>query len=667
MPNDSTISVIEDEKFSVREFVPGQWTGLVGDGIGILFPGRTDIIPTWGTFACDQMLRSFHYMQHNQLWSGAHDIWQQKVLSTPFEISGGRNLTFQWQDIFLESEFGQGYDELVAPCVTDILTLNRGMFIELISYGDPDTPIKEGARIIGLSHLDPLRIMFTGNLEYPYIYYSEQTHTGHRMHRTRVIHLTYSPSPDTRMFGMGRSPLYAALSSVNAQILLGRHQNEMLSDMPPPGLIIFTNVKGEDVRNAMTMFEAQRRKEGQQVYRAPMQIEGKDPAQPVTVTFTPLAQVPEGFDRTKYMEVDVNLIALNLQLDPQDVWPLANAGLNGGQQSKELAAKTEIKGPGYFLTRLERAWNRITPRPLEFKYKAQNAQQDKAQADIAGVWISTVIKPALEAGVFSQDEARLFAANNIESFADVLLDEDGNVVRLPDDDPKEPSAADLADLLISQGAPAMPQQPAPGTPADSPVNNEDKTADDSTQLQKEYDATKTAFTDEVAAILQDASDGSVSKASFSARLRSAINTYGKAAYLDGLETGGVSAADYDESDSSNFADILASNSQYVTELAKTIYKDDGTVIGGADFKAGLWGNKTLNDFYYKGIESADKNGIYLFTGEDGDESCKTCQKLKGQTHRMSWYVKNELRPGVDTDSFECGGWQCQHFLEKQGK
>ena len=223
--------------------------------------------------------------------------------------------------------------------------------------------------------------------------------------------MTHSPTPDTRFFGMGRSPLYSALSSVNAQILLGRHQNEMLNDLPPPGLIIFTNVKGEDVRNTMTMFEAQRRKEGQNVYRAPLQIEGKDPAQPVTVTFVPLSQVPEGFDRQKYMEIDVNLMALNTQLDPQDIWPLANAGLNGGQQSKELTAKTEIKGPGYFLTRLERQWNRITPRPLEFKYKAQNAQQDKATAEIAGVWINQVIVPAVKEGVFTQDEAQIGRAH----------------------------------------------------------------------------------------------------------------------------------------------------------------------------------------------------------------------------------------------------------------
>lgn len=668
---DTNLAVVENEKYSVREFFPGTFGGIVGDGFGILYGGGADLLPRWGTYACDRELRAYHYMLHNQLWSGAHDIWQQKVLSTPYEISGGRNLTFQWQDIFFESDFGEGYDFMLSKAITDYLTLNRGMFIEIVSYGNPDEPLKEGARVLALNHLDALRIMYTGNLDHPYIYYSEETHEAYRLHRTRVIHISHSPTPNTRLAGMGRSPLYSVLSSVNAQILLGRHQNEMLNDLPPPGLITFTNVKGEDVQNAMQMFEAERRREGQAVYRAPMRIEGKDPAQPITVTFTPLAQVPEDFDRKKYMEIDVNLVALNTQLDPQDIWPLSGGGLGNGQQSKELAAKTQIKGPGYFLTRLEREWNRITPRPLEFKYKAQNQDQDKASAELAGVWITQVIIPAVKEGVFTQDEARLFAANNIESFADVLLDEDGNVVRLPDDDPKEVAAQTLADVLAAQGTPAIPAQPTHVTEtigaAASPVNTPDITATDTAQIGKEYSATKSAFTNDIAAILQDAADGGINKAAFSARMRSSINTYGKAAYLDGLETGGVSASEYDDTDSSNVADLLAYNSQYVSDLAKSIYKEDGTVIGGADFKSGLWGNKTLNDFYYAGVASADKNGLYTFTGDDGKESCGTCQKLKGQTHRMSWYVKNKQRPGVDTEEFECGGWQCQHFLEKKSK
>ncbi|HMA79186.1 MAG TPA: hypothetical protein VKP88_08850, partial [Candidatus Paceibacterota bacterium] len=49
-------------------------------------------------------------------------------------------------------------------------------------------------------------------------------------------------------------------------------------------------------------------------------------------------------------------------------------------------------------------------------------------------------------------------------------------------------------------------------------------------------------------------------------------------------------------------------------------------------------------------------------GEDGKESCLTCVNLKGDVHRASEWQKAGLRPGIDTDNFACGGWNCRHIL-----
>lgn len=650
MPDQSELAVLENEKHSIREFYPGTWGGLVGDGFGFWSPGLGNLLPPWGTPQCDRELRAFHYMLHNTLWQGAANIFSQKVLSTPFEMNGGRNQTYQWQDIFFEADFGEGYDFMMAKAIIDYLTLNRGFFLEKVSYGNPDEPLAEGARILALNHLDALRIVFSGNLEYPYVYYSEETNKAHRLHRSRVIHMTHSPSPNTRMFGMGKSPLYDSLSNVNTQILLGRHQNEMLSDMPPPGLILFTNVKGEDVENAMKMFEAQRKNEGQSVYRAPMRLEGKDPTQPVTVTFTPLAQVPTDFDREKYMRVDVNLQALALQLDPQDIWPLVSQAMGSGQQSKELAAKTEVKGPGYLLTRLERMWNTVTPRPLEWKYKAQNSQQDKVVADIAQTW-TTIINSASFA---SEMEKRQLAANQIPAFADVLLDKQGNV-RLPDDDPKVPGQEQVI-------ADDIEQVETPATPVPDGQLPDETSADDTELIDKEYDATQSAFVSDLVSILKDAGDKIINKASFSARMRTAISKFGKAAYLDGLETGGVEADSLEGDDSDTFASLLAAQSTYVSDLASTIYAEDGTVSGGADFKAGLWANKTLAPFYQAGLVSADKNGLYQWKEGDTVDKCVDCLRMDGQKHRLYEYQDKNMMP--PTSETECGGWQCKCSLEK---
>jgi hypothetical protein len=754
-------AIIENEKYSVREFTPGVWGGFIGDGMGILWPGQQGLISGWGTWMCDRDLRMFYYFLHNTLIQGTVDLICQTILSTPYEISGGRNVTYQWQDLFFEADFGEGYDDLVWKFLQDYYTLNRGGFMELVSYGDPSTPLQPGARILGINHLDAMRVVLTGNLDIPYQYYSEYTGKLHNLHRSRVIHLVHAPSPNTTYPHYGKSPLYNVLSQSNAQILLGRHQNEMLSDLPPPGLVIFNNVKPENVEQVVKTFEAERRSDGQQVFRAPLKIEGLKPNEQVSVTFVPLASVPQDFDYEKYMRVHVNLVALGFQVDPQDIWPLTGQNLGVGTQGKILASKATGKGYGYMLTRLERKWNTTMPRSAKWKYKAQNADQDQSQATTAKTWVDT----ANAATDLSQQERRQLLANQVPQFADVLLDEQGNV-RLPDDDPKEPGQeivdanSDTIATDTTQLAPAdnskpvepdaialpviqQPKQPASppaeqpktssqpsaqpadmklveamleaglitideaqrqlGVPVDSKltgfymldgvpvpperisdlwqsrfgrgvVSFDSVLAGDSqtttveyaaaTKAFKDYDATASEFEGEIAAILSDASAGSINKTSFSARMRSAINKYGRLAMLDGLNAGGVETDELDADDKTTLATLLAAQSPYVSNVANEIFNSDGGFKGSPDFRASLWVAKTLEPFYYAGLQSADQNGMYKFVGTDGEESCITCTKLKNQVHRLKDWVRKELVPRVDTENFECGGWQCQHYLEK---
>lgn len=647
-------------KNSVVEFNPDVWGGITPNAYGFFMPTQVDLIPAWGTPSCDYWLRLLDINQHGALWSGAKQVWIEKFLSTPYEISGGRNQTYQWQDIFFESDFGEGYDFMMQKALADYLTLNRGMFLELVSYGDPDTPLQDGAKIIGINHLDAMRIVYTGNREWPYIYYSEFTSTAHKLHYTRVINLTNQPSPNTRMVGMGKSALYNALTVANAQILLGRHQNELLNDQPPPGLVLFHNINPDQVDGLMHQFEADRRRDGQSVYRAPIRLSSVNPTEEAKITFIPLASVPADFSYDKYMQQHVNLMALVTGLDPQDIWPLQGQAMGTGAQSKELAAKTDVKGPGYFATRIERKWNGVLPRGLEWKYKAQNGQQDLQQASIAEKWTNVINS----AGFMSEEEKRQMAADVIPQFADVLLDEQGNV-RLPDDDPKEQGQEIIATDNVEIDTPVDTGTEAT---ADDATASETSTpiAPDDQPVKKDIDDTTVAFVDEIASAMQDGIDRAVTKASTAARIRGAITRYGKLAYQDGLEDGGVDDTELDEDDKLKIADIAVYDTQYVTDLVNEIYSEAG-MSGTPESRAPLWGNKTLQTFYYAGIESADRNGMYLFTGTDGKESCPTCTRLAGEKHRMKWWVDKELRPGVDTDNFECGGYNCQHYLEKVSK
>lgn len=661
-------AIIKNEQYSVRQFSPNSWGGFIGDSMGWIFPSTRGLMGMWGTLECDQLLRAFHYREMNGLWGGASKVWIEKFLGTPYEISGGRNQTYQWQDIFFEADFGEGYDYMMSKFLLDYLTLNRGAFLEKVGYGASDTPLYDESKVIGLNHLDALRIYFTGNREYPYLYQSEWTGGLHKLHYSRVIRVAAQPSANTLMFGMGKSALYDSLLVANAQTLIGTQQNELLNDMPPPGIVLFNNVRPDEVEAAMKQFRYDNIKDGNNIYRAPVKLSSFDSQNPATVTFIPVRTLPPDYDFEKYTLTNVNILALTTGLDPQDIWPLQTKVMGSGMQSQVLNEKSEARGPGYLLTKMERTWNTLIPRALTWKYKAQNTQQDKQIADTAKQWNDL----AENASYLNANEKRQLMVNQVPAIAEVIADEQG-VARLFDDDPKTSEQITSNDVM-ELDTPELGAQDITGQD-NTPMNNTtqgDQPGTDSEPpsvtpkkaVVKDIDETGNAYVDDILTTIKDAQAGSITKAGAASRIRGAIIRYGKLAYQDGLEEGGVDPSELDEDDKLRIADYNVWDSTYVTDFVDELYSPAG-LKGTPEARAGLW-ISTLNRFYYGGIESADKNGMYKFVGDDGVENCKTCHDLKGQVHRMKDWVRHELRPGIDHHNFECGTWEpnCAHYLEK---
>jgi len=69
---------------------------------------------------------------------------------------------------------------------------------------------------------------------------------------------------------------------------------------------------------------------------------------------------------------------------------------------------------------------------------------------------------------------------------------------------------------------------------------------------------------------------------------------------------------------------------------------------------------TLDQIYNTGKTFGAKNKMLTMVGDDGAESCKDCQRLKGQRHRASWWAEHDLIPG--SSSYECQGFHCEHYL-----
>jgi HK97 family phage portal protein len=181
---------------------------------------------------------------------------------------------------------------------------------------------------------------------------------------------------------------------------------------------------------------------------------------------------------------------------------------------------------------------------------------------------------------------------------------------------------------------------------------------------KAIDDTISDFERRFNGLLSQAQKREITRLEFTTRLRySTLPVFAARAYIDGMQAGGVDDAP-DEDDQKRIDELLSKQGAYTISLAEAIYSGDGLSEAQEAAKATLWVNKSLKPFYYAGVASADRNGMYMFAGDDGKESCITCRKLKGQIHRMKDWQRRALQPGVDKHNFICGGWQCQHNLVK---
>jgi hypothetical protein len=61
----------------------------------------------------------------------------------------------------------------------------------------------------------------------------------------------------------------------------------------------------------------------------------------------------------------------------------------------------------------------------------------------------------------------------------------------------------------------------------------------------------------------------------------------------------------------------------------------------------------------------EKDGTWQYGDTD---HCDTCANLNGQTHPLSWYIKNDYIPQqAGSQTLDCGGWRCMcRILGKDG-
>lgn len=167
-------------------------------------------------------------------------------------------------------------------------------------------------------------------------------------------------------------------------------------------------------------------------------------------------------------------------------------------------------------------------------------------------------------------------------------------------------------------------------------------------------------------------NGNRTPAQFAAGLRSLIRQSAEQVYREGMEDGGLAAADIelDDTDTQIIDGWIADQLDYVAAFAADVgtatransptdYGDKQQAIFD---RAGAWA-ASLAVLGGKGLASAQGN--MMVTWHYGDtEHCATCQRLNGTRRRLMWFIKQGYipqEPGSET--LDCSGYNCQCVLK----
>ncbi len=613
-----------------------------------------DSLPPWGTLGRQFRLRRLYYQSGNSLVQSAIQALIRQVKQTPNELVGAHpTLVRRYQDLFQQADFGGGIDQLLSKLLVDYYTLDVGAVMEIVGPGAKDTPLLVPP--VGLVALDALRCYFTGNLEFPIFYRSHRTNKLTKMHWTRVVRLVDMPSSDPFYRGMGFCALSRAAAVAQAEIAMYRLELQNLSDEPANGLLILSGMAEAKFLKKLSDFDDNRNSDQPSLLRNLIQITTTEPGGAVDGKIIPFSQLPVGYTQEESVRTHVNLLALAIGVDPQDIWPLSGQSMGSGSQSKILHAKSSGKALGDTLSLLGRTWNiAVLPSSLELRYKPRDTEREQSDANIASTWV-TLSNTLFVSGQIDGQQANQLLANNVDAFADVLLDQSG-ALRLPSDDKKDPNE----DNTVPAQKPGAPTAKPPIVAPDAKPNTlPSSRRDNRTQVKsgEGLSLVELDFTGELDDLLLAAVDGQVPQGAFGVKLRAMVQGYGRKAFEEGLLEAGVADRQLDNQDEATVAKLTLEQSTYVSNVAKAIYESRLVTDAMAAQKPTLWFNKSIYPFYLEGLKSGDQNGMYVWELGVAEKHCPDCSRLAaGHQHRLKEWLDSGYVPR--SDQLSCGGFRC---------
>lgn len=355
------------------------WGGLLSGVKG------ADGLPSWGSVARDQILRSSRYV--SGLWGSVVAKCITKIATRGYTLeddTDSQQRLKRAKDI-LES-YGPGYTKGITRGMQDYLGTNFGQVIAIERAKNAP-----GARITGLIHLDALRCTPTWDPEYPILYYSP--HGGvFLLPAWGVIRITDMPSSDPLAYDYGQCASDRAWEAIIQDAAITTYFREKITGSRNLAIYIIRGLTYQQLNDALTTSKAEREARNFIIYKGSTLIPLLSDTE-VQLTEIPLASVPDGFDVDQARQ-DIRLRFANAAgVAVQDIAPLSGQGLGTGTQSVIQDEAYEGMGLAVYPKLLAEALNeKVFPPSTNFKVFTNDLRDRKVEAEVRGLQTDVILK-----------------------------------------------------------------------------------------------------------------------------------------------------------------------------------------------------------------------------------------------------------------------------------
>jgi len=347
---------------------------------------RSNDLPPQGDPSRDIVLSEF--WKNEPLLAGAVYSMSAKMTSLSWTVFGRKKEANYFANLFARGASMEGYDwgGFISASAQDFYTTDRGNYWETPRYGN-----RVYGKLADIGHIDSLQCAMTGSSKKPIFYLSDVTGQSRFFRPGEFIHFSSLPSPREMHFGTGFCASSRAWKA--AKLLLGLHDydTEKLSNLPPEGVAAVSGLTMDEFQDALAIWKASRVKNNSLTFPQVLWLVGQQPNTPVGLDFIGFSQIPESFDREVVVQQYVNTLALVFGVDAREFWPVSTSSMGTAAESEIQHMKAKGKGPGEFVSIVERKLNGELPEGVEFAFDTQDIAEDKQAAEVAKTWIEAFL------------------------------------------------------------------------------------------------------------------------------------------------------------------------------------------------------------------------------------------------------------------------------------